>query len=430
MRPPSGTIEVSYPAADLAIRGPTVGPSHLSQSSRRKFTMQQRVAFSVVWCVVALALSTPSVTFGQDSSASKKTPTTGKSTPKTTPARNVRTTTSRTSTRTPSRTTPAKSGSSTGLRDRSRTAARSSATGRSNTSRTANRSGASKNFRLDDKNTGVEKSATGAATKSGDAKSREGKKAAKKEPEGFVAKALTFVKENSTVLISTLSVGLLGVLSWMFLAGKRSKRKSEEFLEPLDDELEAARPVDDGEKRYSSTRLRASDVNARLAGKSGSVTSETVETDQEYAFVVDEDELGRTEIDLNTGRAFANDREIRQHIDARRFDAAYDTYVEIVRNDHEVEFHKEIESTLGEHFIRAKELQKAAQVLEHQVATHAPEEVDPETFFNLGYIHFQTKQIERSKKFFQLFVQRDKRPEYVQRAQKILESMGGGVSQN
>jgi len=233
----------------------------------------------------------------------------------------------------------------------------------------------------------------------------------------------SFVKDNYGWILAILGVGLLGVLSWIFL-GTRVKSGSEPFLEPLD---EAERPSSSPGGRYSSTRIRASDVNSRLKG---AVTEEEVETDREYALVVEEGALKKSELDERTGRVYADERGIRERLRAQDLPGAYRAYVEIVAEDESAEFHGDVERALGEHFLRGRDYATAARILERHVATHAVEDVESNVYFNLGYIHFQTKTINKSRRFFKLFVETDRRPDYVARAQRILQTLGDGVGQN
>jgi hypothetical protein len=239
-----------------------------------------------------------------------------------------------------------------------------------------------------------------------------------------------FVKGNYGWILGVLGVSLLGVVSWIFL-GARRKRRGEHFLEPLDDELEAASPRSSKKRSksggFSSTRIRASDVNSRL---SGGMTTEEVETDREYAFVIDEADLRQKEVDEHTGREYAEEGSIRECLRSDDLDGAWVAYTSAIERDGTVEFHVEVEKELSEHFLSARDYSRAARVLEHHVATHAAEDVDPDTYFNLGYIHFQTKTVNKSRRFFKLFVENDRRPDYVARARRILAGLEDGSSQN
>ena len=94
-----------------------------------------------------------------------------------------------------------------------------------------------------------------------------------------------------------------------------------------------------------------------------------------------------------------------------------------IETDGSSEFHDEVEHTLSEHFIRRSEFDKAARILEHHVATHSPEDVRAETYFNLGYLHVKTGTLKKSRRFFKLFVESNPEPVHAQRAERILQTL-------
>ena len=269
-------------------------------------------------------------------------------------------------------------------------------------------------------------------------KKAEKSQAAADEKKGFIASTLDWVRANAVWILSALGAGTLLVLGWAFLGGRRKGDHGEDFLESLDEELERpGRGLKKGRRglkkrgphrgvaveRFSSTKISAKDVNDRLA--KGTVDGETVETNREYALVVDEEalnpELGS--VDQKTGRGFNDESSIRELIGRRDYDAAYQVYVEHLEEDGSREFHDDVEETLGEYFLANREYDRAARVLEHHVATHSREDISPETYFTLGYLHFQTRTLNKSRRFFKLFVETEKNPERTQRARRILASL-------
>ena len=80
----------------------------------------------------------------------------------------------------------------------------------------------------------------------------------------------------------------------------------------------------------------------------------------------------------------------------------------------------EVEYALGEGLMRANELDKAVRVLERYVRARRGKGIKSLAFFNLGYIHFMKRSLQKSRRFFQLFVAAEKNPEYVERAKRIL----------
>ena len=54
------------------------------------------------------------------------------------------------------------------------------------------------------------------------------------------------------------------------------------------------------------------------------------------------------------------------------------------------------------------------------MATHPADQITPESYFNLGYIHFKGKLLNKSRRYLRLFVERHSDPVQVDRAKKIL----------
>ncbi len=246
----------------------------------------------------------------------------------------------------------------------------------------------------------------------------------------WIGAVVAFFVDNQVWVFSGLGVVVLFVVGWKFLGPRVRRRSGDPFLEPLDDEIErglsgspAARPG-----RFSSTRLRAADVNARLSGSG--VLTEEVETDREYAFVIDEEDLKQKEIDAHTGRVYADESGLQECLSSQDLDGAWEAYTSVIERDGTAEFRVEVEKELSEQLLRTQDYARAARVLERHVAMHATEDVDPDSYFNLGYIHFQTKTVNKSRRFFKLFIENDRRPAFVARARRILDTLEEGPSQN
>ncbi|MCZ6791980.1 MAG: hypothetical protein O7J95_00030 [Planctomycetota bacterium] len=265
--------------------------------------------------------------------------------------------------------------------------------------------------------------ASGAPAKSGEAEPAGTSPDAEKSEGGFLKGARSFIKSSYGWVLGLLGVAVAGVVGWMFLSG-RTSRESGEFLEPLDREERSVRRS--GRKsaaRFSSTRIRASDVNARIGG---TVEGTEIETDREYALVVEEEALKRPapdEVDQRTGKTFVPDEDIRGLLDKRQYDAAYTEYRRRIEDDGESEFHDDLEYALSEHYLRRRDFRKAARVLEHHVATHAREDVHPRVYFNLGYIHVLTRTYNKSRRFFKLFIHSETDAEQVTRARNVLRNL-------
>ena len=238
---------------------------------------------------------------------------------------------------------------------------------------------------------------------------------------GFIGWLKDAIRSYALWIVLVLFACVAGVVTWMWIGGS-SEQPLEEAFTPLDSE-EKGSGSNQKSTRYSTTKIKARDVNDRLEG---GVEETQVETDREYALVVDEDALksNRTEeIDEHTGHAYADSAEIERLLDNKEFDAAFKTYVRHIEVEGEAEFHSDIEKTLSEHFLQHREFDKAARVLEHHVATHAPEDVSSETYFNLGYIHFFNRTMNKSRRFLKLFVENAKDAQHVDRAKKILRTI-------
>jgi hypothetical protein len=249
-------------------------------------------------------------------------------------------------------------------------------------------------------------------------------------PEGSGGKAAGFIRKNSAWILVVLGTLLAGVLGWAFL-GSRERKSAEPFLEPLDSEIAAGRDASGAKKKFTSTRIRAEDVNARLGS---AVAGTEVVTSGEYALVVDEEALKKPPppgtVDARTGRTYVDDASIRRLIAEEKFETAYEEYLSRIGGSGEAEFQGDIEQHLSEHFLKTRDLEKAARILEHHVTTHAAEDIDPEVYFNLGYIHVLTKTINKSRRFLRLFVDSKAPPAHVERARQILQRLDTMTSLN
>lgn len=240
----------------------------------------------------------------------------------------------------------------------------------------------------------------------------------------LVQRLRRWVSANRVLVFGVLGALCVGGFVWLAIAGRRRGKGGETFLEALDDELSEGSATATTPSAYSSTRIRAQDVNARLGG--GTVEGERIETGREYALVVDEEAIRRPppgEVDAHTGKEYAEDSAIRELLDRKQFEDAWDEYRSRVDLDGSVEFHSDLERALSEHFLQQRDLGKAAAVLEHHVATHASATVEPEVYFNLGYIHFLTKTFNKSRRFLRLYVKSDVEAEYKDRARAILQRL-------
>lgn len=264
---------------------------------------------------------------------------------------------------------------------------------------------------------GARSPAAARSTESNDDAKPEGEeteRADKKSP-GFFKSLIAGIREHAIWIVIVLVCAIAGVLIWV-LMGRGSTGA---FEEELGEGGLAATPASSGrEKRYSTTKIQAREVNDRLA-----LDSTEVETDREYALVVDEDALKKPEVDERTGQVYADSADISELLADEKFEDAYDTYAERLRSAEIVEFHSEVEKTLSDHFLDSREFDKAARILEHHVATHAAADIAPDTYFNLGYIHFFNQRVKKSRRFLKLYLERESDPTRVNRARRILDAL-------
>jgi tetratricopeptide (TPR) repeat protein len=159
------------------------------------------------------------------------------------------------------------------------------------------------------------------------------------------------------------------------------------------------------------------------------VKSTQVETDREYALVVDEEALKRPPIPQSeSGEHFVPTAElerIRQLLNSDRYLDAYQEYARVLAEDRKRVMPSDLERSLGEFLMKVREYDRAAKVLGHHVASHPAGEISADTYFNLGYIHFMRRALDKARRFFKLFIKVERNPEYVARARRILEKIDG-----
>ncbi len=250
------------------------------------------------------------------------------------------------------------------------------------------------------------------------------------EESGSMADGLVgFIRGYATWILVTLG-GLLGiVLVWAYLSSRSKADSGSSSFAELGLGEKSAKPAPGGaQQRYSSTKIQASDVNNRL---SKSTKSTEIETDREYALVVDEESLKMPPLPEESGSSakpgssasgrFIDPAPIEQLLEAKNVRGAFEAFAKQIQAHKSTPFQGEVEKVLSERLMQANELEKAAKVLEHHVATRDRAEVKPEAYFNLGYIHFQKRTFADSRRYFKLFVENGKNPAHVARAKKLLQ---------
>jgi hypothetical protein len=220
-----------------------------------------------------------------------------------------------------------------------------------------------------------------------------------------------FIRGYATWILVVLGVATVVTVALTLLGRRRSSGEVESALAELGLEEPPARA-----QKFSSTKIAAADVTDRLGVK----TSE-VETDREYALVVDEEALKMPPLPEDAGAPSHDPGEIRKRLARKDLEGAYSEYAGVLEANPSASVDPEVERSLGEELLRARQLDRAVRVLEHHVVTHRARGIPPECYFNLGYVHFLRKTYKKATRFLKLFVMAGKNPEHVERAKKLLE---------
>lgn len=223
----------------------------------------------------------------------------------------------------------------------------------------------------------------------------------------------SWMRENLWLMLTVpLGAAVLG-FSWFFLVGRRRQGAHDDLFPGT---AVGAKKSDKNTGGFSSTRIRAEDVKARL---SGSVGGEEVETDQDYALVVEEDALS-----VATGSEEGSAEEaIGTLLGAGDFEAAYELYAQRIDEERSTRFDSSLEKELGEKLIEAGQDEKAARVLEQHIATHPADQIEAEAYFNLGYLHYRASHLDKSRKYFGLFIKSEPDEKRRDRATAILAAL-------
>jgi hypothetical protein len=261
--------------------------------------------------------------------------------------------------------------------------------------------------------TGGSAAPSGAPVAAGE-KGQPGAEPAAAEEKGLVAGIFDFVVAYAVWILVALGAGL-AVVIYLLL-----RSPGEESAAAPGESREAVRPP----PREEEGPRRVLVHPAAGPSAKGSAGSE----DREYALVVNEEDLKMPPLPEEGGHGRTARRKVDgsaiQDLLARdSYDDAYRQYLQRIEADGESEFAPEIEKRMSDHFLRFGDLEKAGRILEHHVATHSGEQISPETYFNLGYIHFKGKTLNKSRRYFRLFVERQSDPRLADRARKILKRL-------
>lgn len=243
--------------------------------------------------------------------------------------------------------------------------------------------------------------------------------------------AVGFIRENARWILGGLGGLLVVVLAWALLASRGRKERGGEpvFAELGLAEKSPRASQGSGSQRYSSTKIQASDVNSRVAK---AVKTTEVETDREYALVVDEEALKMPPLPEESNAAapgrVLEANAIEKLLATNNLTGAYEEYRRQVEAQQAGRFEGDLESRLGDRLLQARELAKATRVLERHVKTHANEGVPAQVYFNLGYAHFLNRSFPESRRYLKLFCKSESNPVYVARARKILQQLQSSTS--
>ncbi len=242
-----------------------------------------------------------------------------------------------------------------------------------------------------------------------------------KASKSTVARLVSFLVKNAIWIVVLLVIPVALILIYFSIRGSPPKEEKEE--ERRESRIVARIPTADEEEEEGPRRV--------LPG-SDAALAQAADVEREYALVVKEEDLKMPPLpeEGDSSRRKVDCASIKNLMERRNFDEAYQQYVECIDADRKSELNPNLERKLGEHFIRSGQLDKAARILEHHVATHTRDEIHPETYFSLAYIHFRGKTINKSRRYFRLFVERHKDPAQVDRARKILARLDRVQNQN
>lgn len=238
----------------------------------------------------------------------------------------------------------------------------------------------------------------------------------------------SLVRTYGVWIVAALGLAIAGLIVWAIVDARRRGPGGAGALADLG--FEAAPAAKGGSassaRRYSSTRIRKSDVVDR-SGKS--VTATEIETDREYALVVDEDALKlppppETPAEAPGATAAADPAKIRQLVDAKKYREAHAEYAKLVAGRSKTEIPADLEVGLAEGLLRLHEYAKAAAVLERHVGSRRGAQAKPETYFNLGYAEFMSRDFEKARRYFRQYVSLEPNPSLAERAKKVLEKLG------
>ena len=237
----------------------------------------------------------------------------------------------------------------------------------------------------------------------------------------LVGTIVDFIVGHAVWIVGVIALGL-GLVIWLTIRGVRRKEAEEEMESGHD----AHTPHGHAHVHAHTHPPVDEDEGPRrvLVGAGAPAAAPDTE-EKDYALVVKQEDLAMPPVPEESApaRRKVDSAAIEEMIGKKDFEGAYRQYVERISGDGRSEVKADVERRLGDYFLQKGDLEKAAKVLEHHVATHAVEEIEPVTYFNLGYIHFRGKTLAKTRRYFRLFVERHKDPAQVDRARKLLSKL-------
>ncbi|MBI4587045.1 MAG: hypothetical protein HY717_23785 [Planctomycetes bacterium] len=220
------------------------------------------------------------------------------------------------------------------------------------------------------------------------------------------------IRYSIWIVAATGSI-LAGVLVYFFLTS-RGQKAAETEPEEIAPPRPPRRDEDEGPRRVLVDR------------ETGKPKDMPQRDESEYALVVDKADLEKGTppgAEAHGEKHAASEESIRACIEKGNFHEAYDQYAHWIRDHTGMIFKPELERRMGKFFIKTEDFDKAAYVLEHHVATQPATTIEPEVYFDLGYIHFKRKTLNKCQRFFRLFAENEGDPAQRQRARNVLSRL-------
>ncbi len=230
---------------------------------------------------------------------------------------------------------------------------------------------------------------------------------------GWIQPMVQWIIQYSIWIVAATGSILAGVLVYFFFTS-RGQKAVEAEPETIAPPRPAQGDEDEGPRRVLVDR------------ETGKPKDMPQRDESEYALVVDKADL---ELDTPPGaeahgeKHAASEESIRACIEKDNFDEAYEQYVHWLRDHAGMIFKPELERRMGKFFIKKGDFDKAAYVLERHISMQPAAAIEPEIYFDLGYIHFKRKTLNKCQRYFKLFAENESDPARRQRARNVLSRL-------